>query len=78
MRSAPVRRTMPDPVEEPTLSIARVAAILGVSPRTAHYAASRGELVTIRVGKRIVVPTRQFLSDYGLAVESAPSSAQAG
>jgi hypothetical protein len=59
-------RAVPDPLAEPTITVARAAAILGVSVLAAHYAANRNEFPVLRVGRRVVVPTRRFLTAYGL------------
>ena len=39
-----------------TLDLQEVAKRLGISRGTAYAAAARGELPTIRIGKRILVP----------------------
>jgi excisionase family DNA binding protein len=59
-------RTMPDPTAEPTLSVGRTAAVLGIGLRSVYDAIDRGEIPHIRVGRRIVVPTRRLLTQYGL------------
>lgn len=59
-------RSLPDPDREPTLRVERAAAILHISRRSAYYAVTRGEIPSIRIGKRIVVPTARFLAAYGL------------
>ena len=57
-----VDRTIPDPDEEPTISVKRYAAIMGVSLRTAYLAITNGEVPYIQVGGRKVIPTRQALA----------------
>lgn len=59
-------RVLPDPVTEPTITVPKVAAILGVSRRHAYAAIERGEIPSIRVLGRIVVPTARFLAQYSL------------
>jgi len=59
-------RSLPDPVAEPTITVERAAAVLGVSRRTGYAAAERGELPSVRVGRSIRVPTARFLRQYGL------------
>jgi excisionase family DNA binding protein len=59
-------RVLPDPVAEPTITVARAAAIIGVSRRHAYVAIEQGEIPSIRVGQRIVIPTARFLAKYGL------------
>ncbi len=50
-------RSLPDPTETPTLSIGRVAAILGVSSGTVYEAVRRNEIRSIRVRGRIIIPS---------------------
>jgi hypothetical protein len=57
-----VDRSVPDPDEEPTISVKRYAAIMGVSLRTAYLAITNGEVPYIQVGGRKVIPTRQALA----------------
>lgn len=53
-----VREPIPDPELEPWVSVPRGGAMLAGLERSASYAAAkRGELPTIRVGGRLVVPT---------------------
>jgi hypothetical protein len=61
-------RALPDPAVEPTITVARSASILGVSERSAHYAADRGEIPTVRVGRRRLVQTARFLAAFGLTL----------
>ena len=60
-----VRSTIPDPKEEPTITVERAAAVLGVGRRTAYAAAERGELPCVRVGRCIRIPTARFLRQFG-------------
>jgi hypothetical protein len=59
-------RVIPDPAVEPTIKLARAARILGMSTRAAHYAADRGQIPTVRVGRLRFVPTREFLETFRL------------
>lgn len=66
-RRAPEQsRAIPDPNAEPTITVERAAVILGVSRRAGYSAAERGELPTIPVGRRKLVPTARFIAKYGL------------
>ncbi|MFJ1537727.1 helix-turn-helix domain-containing protein [Micromonospora chalcea] len=58
-------RSLPDPQAEPTISVPRAASILGISRAHAYGIAKAGEIPTIRVGSRYVVPTARFLAHYG-------------
>lgn len=58
--------TLPDPATEPTITVERAAAILTLGVRTAYNAVERGDIPAIRVGRRVVIPTRKFLVKFGL------------
>ena len=64
----PHLRALPDPTAEPTITVPRAAAILGISRRAAYAAVERSEIPSIAVGSRIVVPTARFLMKYGFDV----------
>ncbi|MGI5236489.1 hypothetical protein [Dactylosporangium sp. CA-139066] len=59
-------RELPDPKTEPTIPIERASLILGVSRRAGYSAVERGEIPTITVGRRKLVPTARFLAKYDL------------
>jgi len=48
---------LPDPAERPTLTVNAVAEILGLDRKTVYAAINSGELPSLRVGRRILVPT---------------------
>lgn len=54
----------------PTLSIPEAAEILGVGRDLAYQAARRGELPTVRVGRRLLVRTDQLLELLGAQPEA--------
>lgn len=62
MTGVAVDRTLPDPAAEPTINVKRAAAVLGISVRHAYVGVERGEIPSIKVGTRIVVPTARFLA----------------
>jgi excisionase family DNA binding protein len=43
-------------IEQKTVTVTEAARALGVSRNHAYEAAKRGEIPTIRIGKRILVP----------------------
>lgn len=43
--------------ERPTLTVPECASVLGVSRDVAYEAVRRGEIPSLRLGRRIVVPT---------------------
>jgi hypothetical protein len=59
-------RALPDPKTEPTIDVPRAAQILGISKNSAYAAAARGDLPTIRLLGRILVPTAALLRLLGL------------
>ena len=50
----------------PTISVEKAGEILGVSRRSAYRAAETGELPTLRLGRRLLVPTPKLLAMLGL------------
>lgn len=64
---APTGEPMPDPRVEPTISIVRAGRLLGVSRNTAYEAAKSGQIPTIPVGRRRLVPTTKLLELLGVS-----------
>lgn len=52
-----------------TISLEHAGQILGVSRRTAYRAAARGQIPSIRIGRRWFVPTARLLELLGLSPE---------
>ena len=52
-----------------TISLEQAGDLLGISRRTAYRAAQRGQIPTIRLGRRWFVPTARLLELLGLSVE---------
>jgi excisionase family DNA binding protein len=52
-----------------TISLEQAGELLGVSRRTAYRAAARGQIPTIRIGRRWFVPTARLLDLLGLTPE---------
>lgn len=57
---------IPDPRSEPTISVDRAATLLGVSRATAYKAVRSGAIPSLRIGRRIVVPTAKVLALLGV------------
>jgi excisionase family DNA binding protein len=58
-------RTIPDPATVPTITVDEAATILGCSRGTAYALVRSGQLPSLRLGRRIVIPTaglRRYLS----------------
>ena len=60
---------MPDPAAEPTMPVEQVAKAFHISRAAAYNGVQTGEIPSIRIGRRIVVPTaavrRMLLLDSG-------------
>jgi excisionase family DNA binding protein len=55
---------IPDPADQPTLTVEETGDALGISRASAYEGVKTGEIPSIRIGRRIVVPTaalRQLL-----------------
>jgi hypothetical protein len=48
---------VPDPATQPTMPVERVAAAFHISRAAAYEGVKTGEIPSIRIGRRIVVPT---------------------
>jgi excisionase family DNA binding protein len=55
----------------PTLNVDQAAQLLGVSRGHAYAAVKAGEIPSLKLGRRVLVPTRPLLEMLGL-VEPAP------
>lgn len=66
---------LPDPSTEPTVTVERAATILGISRGSAYEAARRGDIPTIRLGRRLVVPTAALRRL--LAIDPSPTAEDA-
>jgi excisionase family DNA binding protein len=53
----------------PTVSVTDAATILGISRRSAYRAAAAGQLPTIQLGRRLLVPTARLRTLLGLATD---------
>lgn len=52
--------------ETATMSVAEAGRLLGISTRSAYRAADAGQLPTIRIGRRLLVPTAKLHDLLGL------------
>lgn len=48
---------IPSPDDVPTMRVNEVAIELGISRASAYEAVARGEIPSIRIGRRVLVPT---------------------
>jgi excisionase family DNA binding protein len=53
----------------PTISVEHAAKLLGISRSTAYRAVAAGQLPSLRLGRRIYVPTAPLLTMLGLVAE---------
>jgi excisionase family DNA binding protein len=65
-RFRPQQPGLPDPFMRPTLTIPEAAKLLGVSKSCAYEAAKEGQLPSIQVAGRRLVPTAKLLRLLGL------------
>lgn len=63
--------TLPDPATEPVLTPERAGAILGLGRTASYDAIRRGDIPSLRLGRRILVPTAGLRALLGLDRESA-------
>lgn len=49
--------TVPDPEEQPTMSVEAAGVAIGLGRSAAYEAVRRGEIPSIKIGRRVVVPT---------------------
>jgi len=61
---------IPDPRVQPTLTVPVAGGFLGLGRDSAYNAAKRGEIPTIRIGRRLVVPTAALLTLLGISDEA--------
>ncbi len=64
---------VPDPREQPTLSVPDAGAILGIGRSAAYEAVRLGTVPSLRIGRRVRVPTAALCRMVGIAVD--PSDA---
>jgi excisionase family DNA binding protein len=48
---------IPTATQQPTLTVEEAGELLGISRGSAYEAARNGDIPTIRIGRRLVVPT---------------------
>jgi excisionase family DNA binding protein len=64
--------TIPDLTAMPaTMTIPQAAELLGISRSAAYRAVARGEIPTIRIGRRLLVPTAKLYAMLGWLPDTA-------
>jgi hypothetical protein len=61
-----MQKSVRDAMNSPTTTVPIAGKLLGLSRNKAYEAASRGDIPTLRFGKRIVVPTAPLRRMLGL------------
>lgn len=49
--------TVPNPTDQPTMTVEEAGNLLGISRSTAYEAVRSGDIPSIRLGRRLLVPT---------------------
>ena len=62
----------------PTMTVEEAAELLGLSRSSGYRAAAVGELPTIRIGRRLLVPTPKLFALLGLDVGLPATSEEGG
>lgn len=62
---------LPDPIERPTVSVEEAAAILGISRGSGYEGVRTGAIPSIRIGRRLMVPTASLRKMLGHDVPAA-------
>ena len=62
----------PDGTEPMTVTVEEAAQLLGIGRQSAYQAARTGELPTIKLGRRLLVPRAQFEAMLGIAEDERP------
>lgn len=62
----------------PTISVEEASELLGISARSAYKAAERGELPTLRLGRRVLVPTPRLLEMLGVPADGVQATIGTG
>lgn len=73
-KTAPV---LPLAEDEPTLTVERTAKVLGIGRSSAYAAITRGEIPSIRLGSRVVVPTAALHRMLGLDATPVVTNSEA-
>ena len=66
-----VHRMVPDPEVQPTMTVPDAGRALGLGRASSYEAARAGTIPTIRIGRRLAVPTAKFRTLLGLSPSSS-------
>jgi excisionase family DNA binding protein len=59
-------RTHIGPLTWPTMSVKETARLLGISPEAGYDAVRRGDLPSLRIGRKILIPTAKLAAMLGI------------
>lgn len=59
--------------DRPTLTVPEAGRLLGIGRDAAYRAAAKGQIPTLTIGRRIVVPTASMLRLLGIGTTSQPT-----
>lgn len=62
-----------DALASPTITVPVAGALLGLSKNKSYAAAARGEIPTLKFGRRLVVPTMPLKRMLGMEPPNSPS-----
>ena len=68
----PATRTVDQAPEPATMSIPAAAELLGISRSAGYRAVASGQIPTIRIGRRLLVPTARLYRLLGWPLATAP------
>ena len=68
----PATRTVGQAPEPATMSIPAAAKLLGISRSAGYRAVASGQIPTIRIGRRLLVPTARLYQLLGWPLATAP------
>ncbi|WP_431681170.1 helix-turn-helix domain-containing protein [Kitasatospora sp. KL5] len=57
---------LPDPQVQPTMTVPEAGRLLGLQKAASYNAARRGDIPTISVGRRLLVPTAKLRALLGI------------
>ena len=61
--------SLPDPMESPTLTVPEAAVVLRISRAAAYAGVRRGDIPSLRIGHRVMVPTIELCRMLGHLLE---------
>ncbi|WP_371500218.1 helix-turn-helix domain-containing protein [Kitasatospora sp. NBC_00374] len=66
---------LPDPRVQPTMTVPEAGRLLGLQKAASYNAARRGDIPTISVGRRLLVPTAKLRALLGIDAAATTDAA---